>query len=336
MNIVYLLNTAGKGTCCRPSQGAEAQRSQHDARQRRRRAAGEISTAATTASPRETPILFTGSLRPAGTCGTACAASPGRTVNGRTSSTPSSSLTVLGPTYLEVRAVHAFVSDWADWFGKAACRRAPWDLLSSRSWRPSTLLESSFRTVAGRQLPALYLLQEKRWPDSRRTPSCFFQRPCITERYYPLPRADALRRTSLPPEYQYIGYLGSIFRQDAELMAQALTASTPSARRLRLVVVGAAPVISAAWCKPRPPSSTPVTWTAAVNAPTFSCDVLRCRCATAPPIARCTPTRSFNDYMLAVRPTTTAVGDMPALAQERIGCVAARRCATSPQGRHPC
>ncbi len=97
---------------------------------------------------------------PAGTRGTACAASPGRTVNGRTSSTPSAAPDRLGPrTLSEVRRLRA--SDWADWTGKGgSVEERPNPLVRRRAASGRDLVRERFH-AQGLGVTAICTLQEK-------------------------------------------------------------------------------------------------------------------------------------------------------------------------------
>ncbi len=186
--------------------------------------------------------------------------------------------TVSAPAlYLKFARRTPFVSDWADWFGKGGSVEERPNPLVRAVLRPvETLFESGFRTQGLGVTAICTLLQEKAL-------ALGFEEDAVlllpngsdTERYYPLPRADALRRTSLPPEYQYIGYLGSIFRQDAELMAQAFDRVHAQRPQTRLVVVGACPAdISGNLQAPSAVIHTGYLDSGAVSAYLSSCGVL--------------------------------------------------------------
>ncbi len=333
MNIVYLVfNTVGKGTYWRALALAKAlKRSGHNmtlvttSQARRWRTSTYVDDGVVIV---ETPDLFTGSLRSGWDPWNSLrriAWAHGQ----RADLVHAFELrpTVSAPAlYLKFARRTPFVSDWADWFGKGGSVEERPNPLVRAVLRPvETLFESGFRTQGLGVTAICTLLQEKAL-------ALGFEEDAVlllpngsdTERYYPLPRADALRRTSLPPEYQYIGYLGSIFRQDAELMAQAFDRVHAQRPQTRLVVVGACPVdISGLVQSPSAVIHTGYLDSGAVNAYLSSCDALWLPLRNSNANRGRMPMK-LNDYMSAGRPTVaTAVGDMPALfAQEPIGRVA--------------
>lgn len=234
--------------------------------------------------------------------------------------------TVLAPSlYMKYARRTPFVSDWADWFGKGgSVEERPNPVLRTVLRPVDTFFETGFRTQGLGVTAICTVLQHKALALGFDNDSVLLlPNGSDTERFYPLYREDALRQTSLPPEYQYIGYLGSVFRQDAELMAKAFDRVHERNPQTRLLVIGSCPVdISTLVQTPSAVIQTGYLDSAAINTHLSSCDLFWL------PLRNTNANRGrwpmkLNDYLSAGRPiVATGVGDIPALfEQEAVGRV---------------
>jgi glycosyltransferase involved in cell wall biosynthesis len=152
--------------------------------------------------------------------------------------------TVIYPAlYLKSRRSIPLVLDWADWFGQGGSveeRPNPWVRAVLRP--VETYYEEHFRPLADRSTVICSLLQEK----ARRlgiSPQNILLLPngSDTDRFAPMDIPTARRELNIDPDARVIGYVGTIFKRDAQLMADAFNLLTRRYDDLRLIIAGHCP-----------------------------------------------------------------------------------------------
>lgn len=217
-------------------------------------------------------------------------------------------------------------SDWSDWFGKGGSVEQRPNPLVRGVLRPvETYFETAFRTQARGITVICTELRDKALglgfdPDA----TLLLPNGCDTQRFFPQDRYAARRKLALDPNLYYIGYLGSIFRRDAGLMAQAFAYVHQRQPAARLLVIGNTPVE----CRRYFQSSDAILQTGYVADPLPNDYLAACDLCWLPlhdtNANRGRWPMKINDYLAAGRPiVATAVGDVTALlGQEPAGLLA--------------
>ena len=236
--------------------------------------------------------------------------------------------TVLLPALYEKRIRHCpLVLDWADWLGRGGSVEERSNPLVRGLLRPvESFFEEHFRGEADRTTVICSLLNQ-RAQTLGVAPETILHLPngCNTERFFPVDRDAARQRTGLPSSGLMIGYCGTIFPKDAQLMAAAFDQVRVEQPDARLLVIGYCPVdIRPLVASPDAVIQTGYVADEQINDYFNSCDICWLPFHDTNANRGRWPMK-LNDYMAAGRPTVaTAVGDVADLIrQEPIGLLAA-------------
>ena len=235
--------------------------------------------------------------------------------------------TVLLPALYAKRVRHwPLVLDWADWFGRGGSVEERSNPILRALLRPvETFFEERFRGEADRTTVICSLLNQ-RAEALGVAPATILHLPngCNTERFFPVDRDGARQRVGLSPSGLIIGYCGTIFPRDAELMATAFDGVRAEQPDARLLVIGYCPVdIRPLVTHPEAVVQTGYVADEQINDYFNSCDICWLPFHDTNANRGRWPMK-LNDYMAAGRPTiATAVGDVADLIrQEPIGLLA--------------
>ena len=236
--------------------------------------------------------------------------------------------TVLLPALYEKRLRGCpLVLDWADWFGRGGSVEERSNRLLRNLLRPvETFFEERFRGEADRTTVICSLLNAKAQALGV-APATILHLPngCNTERFFPVERDAARQRIGLSPSGLMIGYCGTIFPRDAQLMAAAFDRVRAEQPDARLLVIGYCPVdMRPLVASPEAVVQTGYVADGQINDYFNSCDICWLPFHDTNANRGRWPMK-LNDYMAAGRPTVaTAVGDVADLIrQEPIGLLAA-------------
>ncbi len=152
--------------------------------------------------------------------------------------------TVIFPARSLAKVGVPLVIDWSDWFGRGGSVEERPNRLVRGVLRPvETYFEEHFRTQAAGTTVICSALHQKALalgvPESTILP---LVNGADVERLLPIPVSEARRLVGLPKEVFILGYMGAIFRRDAELMARAFDLVCQQVPQARLVVAGNCPV----------------------------------------------------------------------------------------------
>ncbi|OQY43469.1 MAG: hypothetical protein B6242_14615 [Anaerolineaceae bacterium 4572_78] len=220
----------------------------------------------------------------------------------------------------------SLVMDWADWFGKGGSVEERPNPIIRNILRPvETFFEEHFRTWADGTTVICTTLQQKA-TELGVPPNTIVMLPngCDTERFEVIPHQIARRRLHFPHDMLIIGYMGSIFQHDAELMACAFDIICQQIADVRLLVIGYCPIdIRQLVKKPQYVIQTGFIEDEYLNNHLASCDVCWLPFKNTNANKGRWPLK-LNDYMAVGRPTiATAVGDVVSLFEtEPIGLLA--------------
>lgn len=235
--------------------------------------------------------------------------------------------TVLFPTLYEKKLRRTpVVLDWADWFGRGgSVEERPNPLLRALLRPVETFFEERFRAIADRTTVISTPLLERAIqlgvdPATVRV----LPNGCNTRRFFPVDRDAARRQVGIDHDGPLIGYCGTIFARDAELMAAAfdrLHALRPDAR---LLIAGYFPAdLRARVAAPHAVIQTGYVADHLLNDYLGACDLCWLPFCDSNANRGRWPMK-LNDYMAVGRPTVaTAVGDVATLLRrEPIGLLA--------------
>lgn len=232
--------------------------------------------------------------------------------------------------YLQWRGV-PLLMDWCDWFGRGGSVEERPNPVVRAILRPvETYFEEHHRARADANLVICTTLLHKALalgvPASRLRLIPVGSDP---DTWQSIPLEVARRQTSLPAEALIIGYVGSIFRRDAELMARAFDAVHAQRPGSRLVVAGYCPAdLRALVQHPEAVTQTGPLPIQALNQYLAASDIFWLPLNDSNANRGRFPLK-LRDYMAIGRPTVaTAVGDVPELFHEEpIGLL----CKPNPQ-----
>lgn len=215
------------------------------------------------------------------------------------------------------------VIDWADWFGRGGSVEERPNPLVRTVLRPvETFFEESFRPKADGNTVICSTLQAKALSlGVKATTLRLLPNGSDLERFPPLEIATARRAAGIPPGSAVVGYVGTIFRKDALLMARAFDRLVEQLPNAHLVVAGHCPVDI------RPLTRFPEAVVQSGVVPDEQLHSLLAACNVFwLPLCDTNANRGrwpykLNDYLAIGRPVVaTAVGDVSALlAEEAVG-----------------
>ena len=232
--------------------------------------------------------------------------------------------TVIYPSlYLHRRKNIPFVLGWSDWFGRGGSVEERSNPIIRTVLRPvETYFEENFRTEADGSTVICTTLHNKALqlgvdPQSIR----LIPDGCDLDLFSNTSIEQARVQTGLEPNYLFIGYVGSIFRKDAELMASAFDQVVEQNPLARLLVVGYCPISIGLLSRyPHSVIQTGPVSAHELNQYLASCDLFWL------PLHDTNANRGrwphkLNDYFALGRATiATAVGDVkPIFEQEAVG-----------------
>ncbi len=331
--VLIVYNTTGKGTYRRAFQfGKHLAQRGHDvtllATSRMRRSGVECS-GVNNVNVVESPDLFSGSLRSGW--------DPWNTLNRikwlhkyqfDVVHVFEARPTVLLPgLYLQRTRRIPLVMDWADWFGRGGSVEQRTNPLVRAVLRPvETFFEERFRTQADGTTVICTTLQDK--AVALGVPPNSIMRllnGSDVQQFFPMAAAEVRQQIGIPDNGFIIGYMGSIFRGDAQLMAHAFDLICAQSADVKLLMIGYGGVnIRQLVAMPERVIQTGFVREELLNAYLNVCDLCWL------PLCDTNANRGrfplkLNDYMAAGRATVaSAVGDVTTLLEEEpVGLLAA-------------
>jgi len=218
------------------------------------------------------------------------------------------------------------VLDWCDWFGAGGSVEERPNWLIRTILRPvETFFEETFRPWADGTTVINTVLRQKAI-DLGVLPETILLLPngCDVKRVRVLGRDEARRALGLPLDRPLIGYIGAIFRQDAQLMVRAFDLVRQVHPHAMLVVIGYCNLdVAALVTEPGAVIGTGFIRYEDVNRYLAACDLCWLPLRDTGANRGRWPLK-LNEYMAVGRPVVaTAVGDMARLLQEEpIGLLA--------------
>jgi glycosyltransferase involved in cell wall biosynthesis len=234
---------------------------------------------------------------------------------------------LLPALYLKYARDVSLVMDWSDWFGRGGSVEERPNPVVRALLRPvETFFDERFRTCADGSVVICTTLHDKAIALGV-PPETILLLPdgAETNRLHPTEHAEARRRLDLPLGVPIIGYIGSIFPRDAELMAHAFDLVCEWIPDVRLLVMGYCPIqIRQLVRTPEAIIQTGFIEEQYLNDYLASCDVCWLPLEDTNANRGRRPLK-LNDYMAVGRPTVaTSVGDVATLFnEEAIGLLAA-------------
>jgi glycosyltransferase involved in cell wall biosynthesis len=232
--------------------------------------------------------------------------------------------TVIYPSlYLKKKLKIPLVMDWADWFGRGGSVEERPNRLLRAALRPvETYFEEHFRTQAEGTTVICSLLKEKALQLGVPQDSvCLLPNGADTDRFTLLDISAARRVLNIDPEASVIGYVGTIFKRDAALMAAAFDRVAEHFKNLRLIIAGYCPFdLRPLVQKPEWVIQTGYLADKDLNASLAASDLFWLPLSDSNANRGRFPLK-FTDYLAAGRPiVATQVGDVAGImAQERVG-----------------
>ncbi len=223
--------------------------------------------------------------------------------------------TVIYPARYAARRQNApLVMDWCDWFGKGGSVEERPNPVVRAILRPvETYFEEHFRPLADGNTVICSTLQEKAVglgvPASN---LLLLPNGADTERFRPLSRQEARSQTGLPADAFVIGYVGTIFGRDAQLLAQAFDLISGRLPQARLLIAGYCPLdIAAMVQQPQRVIQTGYLSEEKLNQTLSSSDIFWLPLSDSNANRGRFPLK-LTDYLAVGRPViATAVGDIP-------------------------
>jgi len=215
------------------------------------------------------------------------------------------------------------VMDWADWFGRGGSVEERKSALVRTILRPvETYFEENFRPQARGATVICTTLRDK--AVSLGTPPekiLLLPNGSDIEHFFPKDPLAARRRLNLPEDVLLVGYIGSVFYQDAVLMARAFDEVYKAIRSARLLIIGACNVdIRQLVQQPAAVVQTGIVKEDDLNDYLNSCNVCWLPLNDTGANRGRWPLK-LNDYMAAGKPVVaTGVGDVvPVIEEHGIG-----------------
>lgn len=221
--------------------------------------------------------------------------------------------------YLQKRLQIPLVMDWCDWFGEGGSveeRPNPWVRALLRP--VETFYEEHFRTRADRTTVICSLLQQKAL-DLGVPLKTILSLPngSDTEKLLPIETKTARERTELPQDAFIIGYVGTIFERDAELMAGAFNQLKGKIPEAHLLIAGYCPMdLRSLVNQPERVTQTGYLSAADLNAYLASSDIFWLPLSDSNANRGRFPLK-LTDYLAVGRPVVaTRVGDIQTILEE--------------------
>ena len=222
--------------------------------------------------------------------------------------------TVVFPARLAARQSHApLIFDWADWFGRGGSVEERTNPFLRYLLRPmETYFEEHFRPGADGNTVINSTLYH-RAIELGINPGQLLLLPngSDTQRITPIPKNVARTQRELGQDRKIIGYVGTIFRRDAEFMAAAFDLLQTLAPGTRLLVMGRCPVDIRELVKyPEHVEMTGIVEDTEMIELMACCDLFWLPLTDSTANRGRTPLK-YTDYLAAGRPIiATAVGDI--------------------------
>lgn len=236
--------------------------------------------------------------------------------------------TVIFPAlYLKKRGKIPLVLDWADWFGRGGSVEERPNPLVRAALRPvETYFEEHYRIRADGATVICSLLREKALQLGISQGSILMlPNGSDTDRFSPMDISTARKATNIDPHAKVIGYVGTIFKRDAALMAAAFNRLTEHIKDLRLIIAGYCPFdLRPLVQKPECVIQTGYLEDKDLKATLAASDLFWLPLSDSNANRGRFPLK-FTDYLASARPiVATQVGDVASImAQERVGLTSA-------------
>lgn len=226
--------------------------------------------------------------------------------------------TVIYPALAWQRRGAKLVMDWCDWFGRGGSVEERPNPLMRAVLRPvETYFEDHFRARAQGTTVINSTLRERAIALGV-PPRSIFHLPngSDVDVLKPIPQDEARRRLGWPLDAPVIGYIGAIFRRDAELMAQAFDVIRQREPRARLLLAGYCNIdVARLVAEPGAVIRSGHIDYGQVSLYLSACDVCWLPLRDSGANRGRFPLK-LNDYMAVGKPVAaTAVGDVPELVQ---------------------
>jgi glycosyltransferase involved in cell wall biosynthesis len=221
------------------------------------------------------------------------------------------------------RATAPLIIDWSDWFGQGGSVEERPNAVIRTVLRPvETYFENHFRPKAdGNTAICTTLLEKARTLGANPNKLLLLPNGSDTDRLKPILQSEARQQTGLPQDAFIIGYVGSIFGKDAQLMAQAFDLVSARIPKAYLLVAGRCRLdVSRLVRNPDRVIQTGALEEQALNPHLAACDVFWL------PLSDTNANRGrfplkLNDYLAVGRPVVASeVGDVAhVLQQDSVG-----------------
>jgi glycosyltransferase involved in cell wall biosynthesis len=232
--------------------------------------------------------------------------------------------TVIFPALsLKKRLKIPLVLDWADWFGRGGSVEERPNPLVRAALRPvETYFEEHYRTRAEGTTVICSLLREKALQLGVSAGSVLLlPNGADTDRFSQMEISTARKAMDIDPEARVIGYVGTIFKRDAALMAAAFDRVSEKFENLRLIIAGYCPFdLRPLVQRPESVIQTGYLDDRDLNATLAASDLFWLPLSDSNANRGRFPLK-FTDYLASGRPiVATQVGDVAGImAEERVG-----------------
>jgi glycosyltransferase involved in cell wall biosynthesis len=232
--------------------------------------------------------------------------------------------TVIFPALsLKKRLKIPLVLDWADWFGRGGSVEERPNPLVRAALRPvETYFEEHYRTRAEGTTVICSLLREKALQLGVSAGSVMLlPNGADTDRFSQMEISTARKAMDIDPEARVIGYVGTIFKRDAALMAAAFDRVSEKFENLRLIIAGYCPFdLRPLVQRPESVIQTGYLDDRDLNATLAASDLFWLPLSDSNANRGRFPLK-FTDYLASGRPiVATQVGDVAGImAEERVG-----------------
>lgn len=225
--------------------------------------------------------------------------------------------TVIFPALFATRGTHTpLIMDWADWFGKGGSVEERTNKYIRSTLRPvETFFENRFRTRATGSTVICTKLMEKAISLGVSTDTIqLLPNGSDTEHILPGEKMRSRERFKLSSDEFIIGYVGSIFWRDAQLLAESFNQVVNQIPDSRLLMIGNNKLdISKFVTKPEKVVQTGYVNQSNLNEYLATCDIFWLPLSNSDANKGRFPLK-LNDYLAAGRPIiATSVGDIPSV-----------------------